>query len=883
MLAWMKRTWLRVKTLSKREQLDHDLEDEVAFHLAMREKKNRDAGLPRDDARYAARRRFGNVTGAKERSREMWTFVSLESLWQDVRYGARVLTKNPGFTLVAIVTLALGMGASTAIFSVVNSVLLRPLPFSEPDRLVRVWEANPQRGYARNVVNPLNYLDWHDQNRSFVSMAAIVGSSVNLNSGNGPITEPAYRVTPQFFSVLGVVPLIGRTFADDDGIPGHDSRVILTYEFWQQQFGGNRDVLNRTIKLDDTPMLIVGVLPRGFAVPNMKASVWMPFALVRSAEFAKQGRYLRVVARLKPGITLAQAQQDMERLAAWTGDVRPDMNTNWGAIVIPMLRDVTSDVRRPLLVLFSAVGFVLLIVCANVANLMLMRGARRSREIAVRTALGAARVRVVRQLFVESLLLASAGTLGGIAIANWGLRALLVLIPEDAPLPRMESIRLDGAVFLFALALAFGTTVLFGLLPALRLSRVNLQDTLKQGTARGGVGGNRLLRQTLVVAEIALALLLSVGAGLLLRSFHRLTAVDLGFSADHVVSMSISMSPVKYDSDEKQARYMERLLAEIRGTPGVRAASTTDFLPLASDLVSGSCFAIGAEPPVNEATAPGSQFLIISSGYFDTMGTPFRSGRDFNERDKLKSPAAAIVNQAFVSRFFPNGDALGKQLNVCWGVANHPVQIVGVVADSRQTKLRDAPGPTIYLANTQAPLSGGTFVVRAAAEPQQVLRSVEAAIRRVDPDQAVTEPRTMGRVFSDAASDARFQLVLLVTFAALAITLAMIGVYGVVSYSVGQRTHEIGIRMAMGAATSEIRKMVMREALLLAGVAVAIGVAGALALTRVMESLLYETTPTDPATLAASSVTILLVAAAAALLPARRAVRVDPLVALRYE
>jgi predicted permease len=882
MLAWMKQTWLRITALRKREQLDRDLEDEVAFHLAMREQKNQENGIDSTEARYAARRQFGSVAGVKERSREMWTFVSLESLWQDVRYGARVLAKNPGFTLVAIVTLALGMGASTAIFSVVNSVLLRPLPFSEPDRLVRAWEANPQRGYARNVVNPLNYLDWHDQNRSFVSLAAIVGGSVNLNSGNGPITVPAYRVTPQFFSVLGVVPLIGRTFTDDDGIPGHDSRVILTYEFWQQQFGGNRDVLNRTIKLDDIPMLIVGVLPRGFAVPNMKASVWMPFALVRSAEFAKQGRYMRVVARLKPGITLAQAQQDMERLAAWTGEARPDMNTNWGAIVIPMLRDVTSDVRRPLLVLFSAVGFVLLIVCANVANLMLMRGARRSREIAVRAALGAGRVRVVRQLFVESLLLASAGTLGGIAIAKWGLRALLVLIPEDAPLPRMESIRLDSAVFLFALALAFGTTVLFGLLPALRLSRVNLQDTLKQGTARGGVGGNRVLRQTLVVAEIALALLLSVGAGLLLRSFHRLTAVDLGFSADHVVSMSISMSPVKYDSDEKQARYIERLLAEIRGTPGVRAASTTDFLPLASDLVSGSCFAIGAGPPVNEATAPGSQFLIISSGYFDAMGTPFRSGRDFNERDTLKSPAAAIVNQAFVSRFFPNEDALGKQLNVCWGVAN-PVQIVGVVADSRQTKLRDAPAPTIYLANTQAPLSGGTLVVRAAADPQQVLRSVEAAIRRVDPDQAVTEARSMGRVFSDATSDARFQLVLLMIFAALAVTLAMIGVYGVVSYSVGQRTQEIGIRMAMGAASSEIRKMVMREALLLAGVAVAIGLAGALGLTRVMESLLYETTPTDPATLAAASVTMLLVAAVAAMLPARRAVRVDPLVALRYE
>jgi len=437
-------------------------------------------------------------------------------------------------------------------------------------------------------------------------------------------------------------------------------------------------------------------------------------------------------------------------------------------------------------------------------------------------------------------------------------------------------------VFLFALALAFCSTVLFGLLPALRLARVNLHDTLKQATTRGGLRGNRTLRQSLVVAEIALALLLSVGAGLLLRSFQRLTAVDLGFNSDHLVSMSVSISRVKYNDLPKQARYLEHLLDEIRQTPGARAASTTDFLPLASELVSGSCFAFGTAEPVNSATAPGSQFLIISPGYFNTMGTPFLSGRDFNERDTLKSPSAAIVNQAFVSKYFPNGDALGKQLGVCWSVQN-PVQIVGVVADSRQTKLKDAPAPAIYLANTQAPLAGGTFVARAAGDPQQVLRSIEIAIHRVDPDQPITEVRTMDSVFSDSASDARFQVVLLVIFAGLAVALAMIGVYGVVSYSVGQRTQEIGVRMAMGAAATSIARMVLREALLLAVLAVVIGLAGAFALTRLMEALLYETTPTDPITLTAAAVAVLLVATLAALIPARRAMQVDPMVALRYE
>jgi predicted permease len=866
----------------RKKRFEKDLDDELQAYIELQAAEKVRRGMSHEDALREARLELGGMEQVKENVRDVMPGIFMDTLLQDIRYALRTVPRNPAFPLVAILTLALGIGANTAIFSVVNNVLLRPLPFPEPDRLVRVWEANPKRGYVKNVVNPLNFLDWCQQNRSFGPMAAVAGGSANLNLGDAPTTVPALTVTPEFFSVLGVVPLLGRTFTEDDGIPGHDARVILTYEFWQQHFGGDPAIVNRSIQVNDTPTLIVGVLPQGFAVPNMKASLWIALAFNRDSEFVKHGRFLRVVARLKPGITMAQAQQDMERVAAWTAQARPDYNAGWGAIVNPLLKDVTSDVRRPLLVLFSAVGFVLLIACANVANLMLMHGVRRSREIAVRTALGASRIRVVRQLLVESLLLASAGTLGGIAIANWALRTLRALIPEAAHLPRIESIRVDTAVLLFALSLAICTTVLFGLVPALRLSRVNLNEALKQATARSGVGGNRALRLSLVIAEIALALVLSVGAGLLLRSFQRLTAVDLGFSADHLVSMSVSISQVKYNDGPKQARYVERLLDEIRKTPGVHAASTTNFLPLASELVAGSCFAFGAEPPVATATAPGSQFLIISPGYFDTMGTPFQSGRDFNERDTLKSPTAAIVNQAFVSRFFPNGDALGKQLGVCWTVQN-PVQIVGVVADSRQTKLRDAPGPTIYLANTQAPVPGATFVVRAAGDPQQVLRSVEIAIHRVDSNQPITDVRTMDRVLSDSASAARFQVVLLVIFAALAIALAMIGVYGVVSYSVGQRTQEIGIRLAMGAAASSIVRMVLREALVLAGLAVVIGLAGALALTRVMEALLYETTPTDPATLAAASAGMMLVATLAAWLPARRAMKVDPIIALRYE
>ncbi len=873
--------WHRLRALAKPKQLDRDLEDEVAFHLAMREQKNRAAGLDAAEARYAARRRFGNTTRVKERSRGMWTLRSIENLWQDVRYGARGLAKSPGFTVVAIITLALGIGASTAIFSVVNSVLLRPLPYDHPDRLVQVWEAKPKQGYSRNVVNPINFLDWREQNRSFVAMAAIVDTAINLNTGGDPLSVPAIRVSPQLFSILGVAPILGRTFTDDDGIPGHDNSLILSYEYWQQQFGGSPDVLNKPIQMNDEPATIVGVMPRGFGLPNVKGSVWTPLALVRSKDFMEEGRYMMVVARLKAGVTLAQAQQDMERVAQWTAEARPYFNTDWSAVVQPMLQDATREVRTPLLVLLSAVGFVLLIACANLANLLLMRGTRRRREMAVRTALGAGRARILQQLFLESLLLAVAGTLGGLAVAQWGLRGLLSLVPTADPLPRMESIRMDSTVFLFALALAFFTTVLFGLLPAIRLSRVNLQDTLKQGTARSGVGGNRALRQSLVVVEVALALLLSVGAGLLLRSFQRLITVNLGFEPDRVLTMRVFASPVKYGDDRKRSQYVEKIVREIRNTPGVQAASSVHFLPL-MDRISGSCFAVGAEPPANGSTAPGSQFLVVSPGYFEAMGIPLLNGRDLSEADSFGTPGVVVVNHAFVAKYFPDGDAVGKQLNVCWTVPN-PVRIVGVAADARQTRLKDPPKPTIFVPNAQGPMYMATLVVRAMGDPRKIVRAAEMAVHRVDPDQAVSEVQTMDRVFSDSASDARFQMVLLMIFAGIAIALAMIGVYGVVSYSVGQRTQEIGIRMAMGAAGSTIAGMVLREALLLAGLAVAIGLAGALALTHVMEALLYETTPTDPATLAAVCVTVLVVASLAALLPARRAMRVDPMAALRYE
>lgn len=877
---WLREFRLRVQSLFRRKQLDRDLNDELAFHLAQRADKNRSAGMDDAEARYAAHRQLGNTSHLKEETRNMRTLPTIENLAQDVRYGGRTLLKTPLFALIAVATLALGIGASTAIFSVVNSVLLRPLPFAQPEQLVQVWETDSKMGADRNVVNPVNFLDWTEQNRSFSGMAAIVDTSTKLGLGQEPLQVPAILVSPQFFSVLGVTPFLGNGFTDGDGKEGGEIKVILSYEFWQQQFGGAPNVVGRHIRNNERPATIIGVMPRGFALPNVRGSVFLPYVIDRSAKFADEGRYMMVVARLKTGVTLAQANEDMLRVADYTVKTRPNFNTDWSAVVLPMLEDATRDVHQPLLLLLGAVGFVLLIACANVANLLLMRGAGRERELAVRAALGAARGRVVCQLLAENLVLAIVGTLGGLAIAHWGLGALLALIPQAAPLPRMNSIHIDATVFLFALGLTFCSTLLFGLLPALRLSRIDLLEALKQGSSRTGVGGNRRVRQSLLVAEIALALMLSVGAGLLLRSFQRLTSVNLGFRTDNLVTMRVFVRD-NVDAIPDRARYLDRLVETVRGVHGVEAAGFTHFLPL-MDRVSGSCFALDAQLPQNMADAPNAQFLVVSSQYFDAMRTPFLAGRDFNAHDTIDVPTSIIVNQAFVRQFLNGKDAIGQQASVCWDVKN-PGRIVGVVGDTRQTRLKDDPKPTIFLANSQAGAYGVTLVIRTADDPSQVIRPVEMAIHQYDPQQAISEVQTMEHVFSDSASEARFQLILLLIFAGIAIVLAMIGVYGVVSYSVTQRTQEIGVRMAMGADTTQIARMVLREALWLAGLAVAIGLAGAIALTRVMESLLYETAPNDPTTLAISAAAILIVAAAAALIPARRATRVDPLVALRYE
>ncbi len=879
MTLWNRlRSWLHATF--RRSRTEFEMDSELRFHMESFADDLIRSGVPRDEAFRRARVEFGGVEFTKDQCRDARSAMLLESFLQDLRFGVRTLRKSPAFTVVAILTLALGIGANSAIFSVVDAILLRPLPYPQPDRLVRIWESSLKYDSSRNVVNPFNFLDWRDRSQSFESMAAISGAVTNLSSHGQPIAVPGMQVSPEFFSILRVPPFLGRTFTPADGIPGQDHSIILSYDLWHRQFGEDRSLVGQKIDVDGLPCEVIGVMPKGFSFPKMKTEVWTPLALERTDDY-KSGRYLTVVARLKPGVSIPQAQQDMLRVIDFTQQARPDFNKNWSANVVPMLEDATEIVRRPLWVLLAAVGFLLLIACANVGNLLLMRGTGRLRELAVRSALGAARSRIIRQLFAESLLLSLAGMLVGLLFASFGLSALLALIPQSAPLPRSEPISIDVRVLLFTFFASLLTAVLFGLIPAFRLSFVDLQNALKQGSLRTGVGGHQTLRRIFVVAEVALALLLSVGAGLMLRSFARLTSTDPGFSTDHLLTMHIWTSPSRYTDNLKRSQYFDRILTEIRNTTGVQAAGSTHFLPL-MDQISGSCFSPANQPAPTPAESPTAQFLIVSSGYFKAMSTAVLAGRDFEPGDSFNASPVAIVNHAFVDHFFPGQNVLGEQLNVCWTLKK-PVEIVGVVADARQADLHNSPEPTIFLSNSQAPMYFATIVVRATGDPLQIARDAEAAVHRVDPDQAVSSIQSMETVFSDSVSRPRFQAVLLLVFAALAIVLAMIGVYGVVSFSVSQRINEIGIRVALGARSSDVFRLVLREALTLSAIALALGLLGSLSLGRLLQSLLFEVTPTDPATLASVCCLVLAVSVLAAAVPARRATRVDPLTALRYE
>jgi predicted permease len=801
-------------------------------------------------------------------------------LAQDIRYGLRVLAKNPGFAAVTIAVLALGIGANTAIFSVVNAVLLRPLPFPDSQRIVSVPHVPPQEifpGRKTFSVSPANYLDWKSQSDVFESLAVYGGGYVPMTGSGRPEDVPAGFVSADFFTVLGVRPLLGRTFVRGEDEPGHGV-VVLSEELWKSRFGGSPSAVGATTILNGQSHTIIGVLPAGLAFPE-EARLWIPLVWSPEERAIRGIHDFLVLARLKRGVDVARAQAQMNAISARLAAQYPKDNKGWGAAVIPLHDELVGDVRPALMVLLGAVGFVLLIACANVANLVLAKTLGRRKEIAVRVALGASRGRIVRQLFAETILLSLSGGALGLLFAGVGVKLIVGFLSDQ--MPRAAGIGVDGAVLAFTLAVSLLTGALAGLLPGWRLTRANPNDALKQGAGRtDSDAGSPALRNALVVAEVALALMLMVGAGLLVRSLGKLRGVDPGFDPRNVLRALVSIPEARYATPESRSAFYDRVLERVRALPGVGAAGAMNTIPL-TDGGSTQPIAIEGRAAAALSEQPEVAVRVLTPGALKALRVPVRRGRDFTAADSEKAPAAILVSEALAKRFWPGEDAVGKRLTLSFypGVVR---RVVGVVADVKLRGLAETePIAAIYVPHAQMPVSWMSLVVRTVVEPRSLGSAVAAAVQRVDPEQPVTGLKTMEEHLGESLSHARFTMLLLAVFAALALVLSAVGIYSVLSYGVRRRTREIGIRMALGARWQDVIRMVVLQGMRPALIGLAIGLAGSLALGRALTSLVYGVSPTDPPTFAAVSALLALVALAACAVPAHRATRVQPTEALQ--
>ncbi|HXG65434.1 MAG TPA: ABC transporter permease [Blastocatellia bacterium] len=756
-----------------------------------------------------------------------------------------------------------------------------PLPFKDPDRVVTLWQYNTKRG-VKEKVSYANFLDWRDQNQVFEEMATIEPFSFDLTGQGAPEYYRSWLVTDGFFRILGVNALHGRIFAEEEYQTGNNQVVVISHNLWKRRFGSSLDLLGQTLTLDGMPCKVVGVMPPEFQFPAGR-DFWAPKALTDRDKRGRARNYLQAIARLKPGVTVEQAREEMNAIAARLGEAYPQTNAEFmGATVVPLPEQLTGEVRPALLVLLGAVGFVLLIACANIANLMLARGAERQREFAIRAALGAARIRLIRQLFTESALIALLGGLGGVLLAGWVIDLLLALNPGNVP--RFEQIGLDGRVLGFALGVSALTALIFGLAPALYFSRPNLNETLKEGgrSATAGLARQRL-RNLLVVSEIALALVLLVGAGLLVRSFVSLLQVDPGFQADRVAAFQVHVWD-KHPEPGQRAAFFEQTLEQIAALPGVQAAGAVSALPFigVDSIDIDIAFTIEGQPVPAPGQEPNAYYTLATRNYFAAMGIPLLSGRSFTAYDNQQSAPVALINQAMARRYWPGEDPVGKKITVRYGRPTTR-EIIGVVGDVRHTGLDSEPRPEIYIPHPQQPDGSMSFVVRTSGDPAAIMAAVQDRIWSVNKDIAFPEIAPLHQLISQTLAQWRFNLLLLGSFAAIALMLAGVGIYGLISFSVSQRTHEIGVRVALGAEMRDILKMVLGEGMALALAGVGIGLAGAFALTRLMASMLFGVSATDPLTFAAVALLLVGVALLACYIPARRATKVDPMIALRHE
>ncbi|MBZ5618460.1 MAG: ABC transporter permease [Acidobacteriia bacterium] len=808
-------------------------------------------------------------------------------LFQDLRYGSRTLWKSPGFTAVAVLTLAVGIGANTAIFSFVDAILLKPLPYANPDRIVRVLEKRPDGG--RNGISALNYLDWARQNTVFSYMAAQTGGAVSLSGVAEPVRLRGSRISPHYFDIFGIKPVLGRTFAADEDQLGKERVAVLSHKLWETQFGADPAIVGRKIILDGQPHEVIGVLAAGGAFDRAYAQIWLPLAF-EPQNLTRDFHWLGSYALLKPGVTLQQARAQMDGIGAQIAAQYPASNKGWG-VSVDRFADILvgSDLRRSVWIMMAAVGMVLLIGCANLANLMMGRAASREREVAVRASLGAGRWRLVQQFLTESVLLSFSGGVLGVGL-GYAVMAILRLALPPFSLPREVNVTMDAPVLLFSLALSILTGILFGLAPALQAARPQLAATMKEGGRGSTTGGaRRLVRSALVVAEVALAFMLLSGAGLLLRSFQRLMLVDAGFDITNVITAGLPVSNKKIpDSDRLNARYRE-IVAAVEALPGVRDAALTSVLPL-EGWSYGMPFQIAGQPLVDVSHRPGCFFKMVSPSYFSTLGIKLRRGRALSDRDGKGAPPATVINETFAKRYFKQQDPIGQRILIQEIVPGKtqlgpeiPWQVVGVIADEKIGGLNDNDSAGVYVSNEQSPLYGMTLIVRTAMDPLTLDRALREAIHGIDKDQPLTDVRTLEQVRTESVASDRLQTRLLGIFAGAAMLLAAIGIYGVISYAVTQRTHEIGIRAALGASTGNLLRLVLSSGMLLAAIGLALGFAGSLAVTRLMSTLLFGVGARDPLTLAVTAVLLGTVALLACLIPARRAAQVDPVVALRYE
>jgi len=861
---------------------------ELEAYLQKETDENIDRGMSPDEARRAAHIKLGNVSNILCEITDQNSFPLLETLWQDVRYGLRMLVKHRGFALVSLVTLALGIGANAAIFTVVDATLIRPLPFPNANRLVMVWERRMPDGERQNVTSPATFLNWRMYNTVFDQMAAMFNDSSVLSGGDMPEQIATASVTPDFFSILGVNAAVGRVFVpEQDGNLDSNRAAVLSFEVWQRRFGSNPNVLGTTITLDDKPYTVVGVMPRGFqffvkqqSFSPKKPEIWVTMNL-SPADRERHGRYLQTIGLLRSGVTLGQAQSAMLSLAARLEAQDPASMKNWSVNLVPLRAQLTGDVAHGLRLLLAAVGMVLLIACANVATLNLARASTRRQEIAIRMALGASAGRVMRQVLTESCLLAMMGGVAGFCLGYLCLTGLKSIIPAN--LIPLDALRLDLRVFAFTAAISFVAGLLFGTIPAIEVARTAPREPLQEGAATVRGSENRgIARRMLVVAEVAIALVLLMGASLLIRSFRQIMAVDPGFRPENVLTAWIQFPNARYPKDAQKSQFFAQLLDSVRALPGVRSASADAFVPFAG-IIAATGVQVEGRPVLPLSQLPVVNVSLVEPEFFKTLGIPIVSGRAFNRSEAFEATGNIVISQSMAQELWPDEDPIGKHVTIYMKRENSPGTVIGVVGDVKQTGLDSVMNPTAYWSYPELGFPFMTLVIRTDGDPRELVPALRQTVIRADKNQPIADIATMETLLSQSVARTRFATQVMATFASIAFLLAIVGIYGIISYDVEQRTREIGIRMALGAQRASVIRLILSQGMALAGWGIGLGIIASLGLTRLLTSVLYKTRPDDPAMFLLDGATLGLVALCAGYLAIRRISSIEPMTVLRRE